>query len=76
MACYGATVSENKAINVHVPPAVAERLRREAFEDRVSQGSVVAHALTRLWENRNCTCEWMHDHECPVVQIDLARADG
>lgn len=45
-------MSENKAINVAVPPAVAERLRREAFEDRVSQGSVVAHALTLMWAKR------------------------
>lgn len=46
---YDPTVSENKAINVSVPIATARRLRREAFEAEVSQGSIVATALDVLW---------------------------
>lgn len=65
----------NKAINIAVPPAVAERLRREAFDDRVSQGSVVAHALTLMWAGRECDCAQLHDRACAVAQANLARAD-
>lgn len=39
----------NKAINVSVPVATARRLRREAFEAEVTQGSIVATALDVLW---------------------------
>lgn len=42
-------MSENKAVNVALPVEVAERLRREAFERRVSQGSIVTVALGELW---------------------------
>lgn len=69
-------MSENRAINVAVPPAVADQLRREAFEDRVSQGSLVAHALTRLWAQRDCTCTSLHDRACPVAQANLTSSDG
>lgn len=38
----------NKAVNVALPVELADWLRREAFERRVSQGSIVAKALERL----------------------------
>lgn len=42
-------MSANKAVNVALPVDVAKRLRREAFEAEVSQGSIVATALDVLW---------------------------
>lgn len=44
-------MSANKAVNVALPVDMAERLRRQAFEMRVSQGLIVATALDALWMN-------------------------
>lgn len=38
-----------KKVGLTLPPEVAERLRREAFDRRVSQGSIVADALELRW---------------------------
>ena len=40
---------DTKQVGVTLPIDVAERLRREAFERRVSQGQIVAEALGVLW---------------------------
>jgi len=71
-------MSGNKAVNVALPVAVAERLRREAFEARVSQGSIVADALAALW-NR-AAIETMDRIERaitdPSSRVRRERADG
>lgn len=43
-------MNKRKAVNVALPVEIAERLRREAFERRASQGSIVENALGLYWD--------------------------
>lgn len=42
-------MEDQKSVNVRLPLSVAKRLRREAFDREVSQGSIVADALELRW---------------------------
>lgn len=56
-------MEDQKSVNVRLPLSMAQRLRREAFDREVSQGSVVADALARRWADEKCTCRHAAGHD-------------
>lgn len=68
---------ETQAMTVRLPKELYERLRREAFENRVSQASIVIDAIEkRLGADDGQDCQATHCPPSATQDCDWPRCAG